>query len=303
MQINRKKQKSAKTIMRPVFDLYRKLRYESFLWRLGVKKEELLILATITKTGTHYMRFLFANYLKQLDNSSNNPAGPFDIDDMFPNGWHLAYLGGRPYKKPTPLLNLLGLHDMPRSHIDYQEAYWKNSRVLHLYRNPLDYAVFLYIFKYQYYKDLAGTVSGPVEVLNKHFEDYIKMYLSYCVAAKANSNTKLLSISYEDLSRQPQVCLRTIIRWLGFEPDPYKVDLAVQYSSEQVTSLIGAGERWQRDNTVPANPSVIEEFINTCINEGSIGQWKKYFNSSDVRLVQDKLNRFGVDLYDFVLEP
>lgn len=303
MQIKRKISESVKNITRPGYSCYKKLVYEAFLRRLSIKKNKLLILATITKAGTHYMRFLLANYLKLLGNTSEGPVGPFDIDDMFPNGWHVAYFGKRPYKKPTLLLNLLGLHDMPRSHVDYQESYWKHSRVLHLYRNPLDFAVFVYIFKYQYYKDLVGTIRGPVEVLEKHFEDYTKMYLSYCTAAKESKNTSLLSICYEDIARHPQVCLGTIIRWLGFEPDPSKVDLAIQYSSEHVTSLIGAGERWQRDETVPANPGVIEEFINKCVSEGSIGRWKEYFTNSDFRGVQERLTNYGINLYDFILEP
>ena len=40
--------------------------YDDKLLTLNIKKQKILILATITKTGTHYVRFLLAYYLKML---------------------------------------------------------------------------------------------------------------------------------------------------------------------------------------------------------------------------------------------
>ena len=62
---------------------YKKIKYNLVLKRLKIKKEDLLILATITKTGTHYLRFLFANYLKQLDSGSNKPVGSMKMRGLF----------------------------------------------------------------------------------------------------------------------------------------------------------------------------------------------------------------------------
>ena len=290
-----------KAVMRPSYRYVQNLRYEMFLRRIGTSKKEILILATITKSGTHYMRFLIANYIKHLRNGQDNPVAAREIDALFPNGWHHAYLSERSYKPPTSLLRLIGLHDIPRSHIPFQRPFWNNSRVLHIYRNPLDYAVSLYMYKYEYYAHLSGTMSGPVEVLDEHLDDYVEMYLSFRKTEK-EGKTSLLSITYEDLIRYPEVSLGTILRWLGFEPVPAVVDKAVQFSSEHLTALVGAGEIWQRNGTVPVNSKLISDFTNKLIEKGSIGSWKDYFDKPDIRRVEKRLDRFGIKLYDFILD-
>ena len=290
-----------KTAMRPSYRYVQNLRYEIFLRRIGSSKREILILATITKSGTHYMRFLIANYIKHLRNRQDDPVAAREIDVLFPNGWHHAYLGGHSYKSPTPLLRLIGLHDIPRSHIPFQRLLWNNSRVLHVYRNPLDYAVSLYMYKYEYYEHLSGTMSGPVEVLDAHLDEYVEMYLSFRKTEKKD-NTSLLSIAYEDLIRYPEVSLATVLRWLGFEPVPAVVDKAVQFSSEHLTALVGAGEIWQRNGTVPVNPKLISDFTNKLIEKGSVGSWKDYFEKPDIRRIEKRLDGFGINLYDFILD-
>ena len=271
------------------------------LRRLGISKRQLLILATITKTGTHYMRFLFANYLKLLGGSSDGPVTSQEMDAMFPNGWHRAYLRPHDYTKPTPLLGQFNLHDFPRSHINYQWPYWDGSRVLHIYRNPLDFAVSYYIFRYEYHPDLAGTVSGPVEVMDMHLDEFAAMYLSYRQAS-TDTNARVLSLCYEDIVRYPEVCFGTVLRWLGIEPQPSLVSTAVEYSSTHTTALIGAGEIWQRNGTPPADPAKIAAFTDKFVKEGSVGQWREYFDESDVRRVREKLNKAGINLQEFVLD-
>ena len=287
--------------VRPCRDYLQHARYKKTLRKLHINKNELLILATLTKAGTHYMRFLLANYLKMLNGITDEPVQPREIDATFPNGWHRAYLEPHDYHQPTPLLGLLGLHDFPRSHIAFRNRYWAHSRVLHLYRNPLDYGVYLYFFKYEYDRELVGTLTGPVEALDIHLDEYIHMYLSYRQASKLPS-TRLISLCYEDLIRYPQVCLNAILRWLGKDPDPSHVEKAVLYSSRETTALIGSGEIWQRNGTPAANP-MIPALTEQIAQEGSIGQWRKYFDDTDVQKVAAKLQKFGINLDDFVLSP
>jgi hypothetical protein len=292
--------KPVKSMVRPWYVRSSDFKYRMYLRRLGISKGQLLILATITKTGTHYMRFLFANYLKLLGGSSDGPVTSQEMDTMFPNGWHRAYVGPHEYNKPTPLLGLLNLHDFPRSHIEYQRQYWGGSRVLHLYRNPLDFAVSYYMYRYEYHPDLAGTVSGPVEVMERHLDEFAGMYLSYQQASR-ETNSRVLSICYEDLVLYPEVCFSTTLRWLGMEPQPSLINTAVQYASTHTTALIGAGEIWQRNETPPADPVKIAAFTDKLAKEGSVGQWREYFDGPDVRRVEERLKSFGIDLQEFIL--
>ena len=289
-----------KDVLRPCYRSYQYLKYGSYLRQLRIDKKQLLILATITKTGTHYLRFLLANYVKLLNDPADPPVRSKEIDVFFPNAWHKAYRGPNIYQKPTRLLGLIGLHDVPRSHIEYQHPYWDESRVIHLYRNPLDYAVALYIYKYEYDEKLTGTIARPVEVLERHLGEFVSMYLSYRDAARSG-NATLLRISYEDLVRYPQLCLGTILRWIGVEPSIPVVEAASEYASQETTALIGAGEAWQRDGTLPANDQV-NDFTAKFARAGSVGEWKEFFSPSDVDRIGARLSSTGIDLDEFTLE-
>jgi hypothetical protein len=288
------------TAMKPGYQRYQAFRYRLFLKKLGSKERNILILATITKTGTHYMRFLIANYVKLLDKPNAVAVTGNEIDRMLPNGWHTSYLGVRPYKQPSPLLAQIGLHDIPRSHMPYKPVQWRNSRVLHTYRNPMDFAVFLYVYKYEYYAELAGKFSGPVEVLDKHLDAYLEEYISFKKASQS-SPANILTYSYEDLVRYPEVCLSTALRWIGFDPNPVLVAAAIAKSSEQEASVIGAGEIWQRNQTPAVNPQMIKDFTKKCIANGSVGLWQDFFSEADITRVKERLEAYGLNLDDFTL--
>lgn len=289
-------------------------RYECFLRKLEIKQNQLLILSTIARSGTHYTKFLFANYIKLASGIDNGPVTPKEMNSMLPNIWHYAYLGGHPFspagtrkfKKPTPDLALLGLVDIPRSHYPYMHSYWGKSPILHIYRNPLDYAVSIYHYKFKDQKrDLstsnnglttAGdmpTIANPVEALEYRFDDYVNMYLSYRSEAQ-RSRPQLLRMSYEDLKRSPEACLRMIIRWLGIEPHSSTTEKAVHYSSiKTVNQLERPGGTIQPERTY-----VKGKFA----RDGSIGQWKEYFTESDLEHFANKFASAGINLDEFTLE-
>ncbi|MCK5706700.1 MAG: sulfotransferase domain-containing protein [Candidatus Aureabacteria bacterium] len=277
--------------------------YENRLKQLNMNKKQLLILGTIARSGTHYSKFLIGNYLKLAAGNSDGSLTGEEMYSMLPNRWYKSYLNVRnmpfgsiwpdEYKKPTPHLELLGLQDIARSHEIYQTRFWDDSPVLHLYRNPLDYAVSIY---YYMYKNRQGAikVKSPVEVLDLRFNSYVRMYMSYRMAARAG-NAKLLRISYEDLKRYPETCLRIILRWLGVEPRDSLVNLAVQYSAiKNVKKLEEAG-----GVVNPTATSLKGKFA----RDGSIGQWKKYFNNTDINRFRQKFKDVGISLDEFTLEP
>jgi hypothetical protein len=253
--------------------------------------------------------FLFANYLKLITGNSDGPATPEEMNTMLPNVWHKAYLGGRPfghsgtrgYREPTPYLAHLGLHDITRAHYEYMPSYWGRSPILHLYRNPFDYAVSIYHYKFKHMGDfpmgeeqgVASAVAGPADALDIRFDDYVKMYLSYRSAARG-LRSQLLRISYEDLRRYPEACLRMIIRWLGREPEPSQIQTAVYYSSiKTVNQLEGAGGL--------IHPDRIDPKIKFA-RDGSIGQWKEYFTNKEVTHFKKRFADVDIDLDEFTLD-
>jgi hypothetical protein len=271
-QLKRILPEPVKRAVRPCYQYSRDLKYDRNLRRLQTKKSRLLILATIANSGTHYMKFLLANYVNLAAGGSERPISANEMNAMLPNIWHKAYWDPAEYKRPTNLLSLLGLDDIPRSHFEYQYRYWRQSRTLHLFRNPLDYAVSQFFYKYEFREGLSGTVSGPAEVLETHFDDYTRFYRSYREAAETG-NHRILRISYEDLIRTPQACLRIIIKWLGVEPDPALVETATLFSSKDVVA--------QLEKDGPIHPDRAD-LKGSFVRDGSIGQWKKYFDKSDL---------------------
>ena len=282
-----------KGLVRPWYHHARDMRYEMNLRSLGTSKKDLLILATIAKSGTHYMKFLFANYVKLASGPDEGPVSPTEMNTMLPNIWHNAYLGPRNYEDPTPLLDSLHLHDIPRSHYSYQPYHWDDSKVLHLYRNPLDYAVSLFHYKYTNRTHLSGAVADPGDALNLRLDNYAQIYSSYREAARQGTGS-LLRFSYEDLVRYPETCLRIVVKWLGVEPEPSIIQKAARYSSrDTVSQMEEAGET--------INPTATN-FTGTFVRDGSIGQWKEYFDSAAVDTVSEKFGRYGIDLDEFTLE-
>ena len=266
------------------------IRYEKYLQGQGSAKHRLLILATIEKSGTNFMRYLVANYLKIADGTSTGPVTPVEMHQMFPNYWYTAYIDPRDYQKPTPLLAGLGMDDFTHIHAAYWKYVWDSSKVLHLYRNPLDYAVSCYFYYYVHGTPTwRGTVSGPVEVLDKRLEQFATLYASYRFR-DSGEDKDILRMAYEDLVREPQQCLLKVLKWMGVEPDPGFAEAAVANST--------------RDSITQMERDLPEDLTDdlTIVRDGSIGQWKQYFSIADVGRVRDRLDGFGIDLDDFELD-
>ena len=279
-----------------------KTHYKSILSKSNIDEEDLLIIGTIARSGTHYMMMMLANYItKKTDNDLS--IGPTEMNEMFPNNWHLNYmsyhrlpLGPFNLKIPEPpnkLIKNIGLTEITRSHSIFQPIYWKRSPVLHLYRNPLDYAVSLYNYKHKKRPDLPNRCASPDEVLSLKFKNYVEMYKSYKLAAQSGRYT-LLRFSYENLVSKPTFYLKATLQWLGHEPDPELVADAVNASSiKKVQTAERTGSA--------VNPDA-HDLNGSFISSGQIGQWKDYFSSRDFRKWEIAFQEQGIDLNKFILD-
>ncbi|MQF67070.1 sulfotransferase domain-containing protein [SAR202 cluster bacterium AD-802-F09_MRT_200m] len=283
--------------MRPIYDYSLYMKYNRKLNRLGVNKKRLLIMGTIARSGLHKMRFMLANYLKLATGTSDGPVKSEEMWSMFPNDWWYVYWFRHPamaYKSPTPLLEQFGLDDLTEIHTVYPSYCWDQSKVLHLYRNPLDFAVSYYHWAFKYYPERWPNVANPVDVMDILLDDYATMYVSYQKAA-LRKDTNVLRFSYEELMTDPQTCLSATLTWLGTTVDQSLVELACEYSS---TASIRQLE--ERDGPMADNP--VTRITGRFLRDGSIGQWKEHFDDSAVSKVEARLNAYGIKLGDFTLE-
>ena len=283
-------------IVRPLHHRLEVLRYEWDIWRLHVNKNRLLILATIPKAGRTYMKFLLANYLRLVGGTGDGPLNAREMELMLPNRWDGQYWGGstRKLRTPTPHLKLLGLQDTADTHMAYRSPFWDGSRVLHMYRNPLDFAVSRFFYGFEFLPDGPDSISGPVAVLDRSIGECAEAYLSFREVVKAG-HADVFRLSYEDLIRDPQVCFTTVLKWLGVDADPHLVEVAAQYSSKDNIAQL---EEESGDLVL----TVAMRNRGVHLRDGSIGQWKKYFDSSDLARTEDKMNSFGISLDEFTLE-
>jgi len=276
-------------------------RYSSYLRRRNINESKLLVLATIPRSGTHLIKFLFSNYINLICNGVDSRAiTPREMNNFFPNNYQYSYLNlkARPFgnvlvdkiKKPTKMLESIDLNDFTRSHASFQKTYWKNSPVLHTYRNPLDYSVsmFHYMFKK---RNSKPDINSPMDVFELYKEYYIETYLSYVYASKL-AKFKLLRVPYEQLMKDKVNSFAIILHWLGLEPNDYYVEEACQRSSiNKVIKLEGASK-----NKINPDASLQK---GSFINNGSVGQWREYFSDSDIASVEKSLNKRSISLEDF----
>ena len=269
----------------------------------GVDASRLLILGTIARSGTHYMMLLLANYLRLLL-SSDEAVTPSLMNSMFPNNWHINYLSyhkapfgpffDAPLKAGDVDLSAAGLDDVTRSHALFQTVYWRRTKVLHLYRNPLDYSVSLFNYKYKNRENADRSVQSPKDVLEQRFENYSNMYNSYKGAAMSGKYN-LLRFSYEALIQDPQFYLDATIRWLGLEPETDLVEIAVRRASiKQTKEAEARGEK--------VNPTAVG-LRGSFISSGQIGQWRDFYTDKELKYWKNRFAEKDIDLDSFVLRP
>lgn len=191
---------------------------------------DLIILATTAKSGTHYMKFLLYNYIRLLDDNKNYPATPNEMNTAMPNDWHKTYNKSCKIEIPSKLIKkYLGYFDITRTHIHYIDM-MKNSKIIHIYRNPLDYCVSLYFYKYVNQNKENNLIKSPYDVFRFDFSNYMNTYISFRDLAKQKKNN-LIRIRYENLVRNPELTLKILIRWLGVRVDNNLITKAIEYSS------------------------------------------------------------------------
>lgn len=276
--------------------------YKNHLARQGLEPWQMLVIGTIARSGTHYVMLLLANYINFL-NKEDCSYGPNEMNKLFPNNWHLSYINYRnlpfgPFTSketilPDDKIGVLGVKEVTRSHSIFQRTYWKDSQVLHLYRNPLDYSVSLYNYKHKKRKDLSEKASHPSEVLEDKFINYCEMYKSY-KDASLSGKYRVLRISYEALVANPEFHLGSIIEWLGLEIDYDGLDYAIQNGSIKKT------QEHERVGGI-VNPGATN-LVGSFISSGQVGQWKNFYDQKQFNYWQERFEAKGISLEEFILE-
>lgn len=261
----------------------------------GVKPQELLILATITKTGTHYVRFLLAYYLLLLIKKregadlSEIRHDDFIVDQYFPNSWHTSYRFRKKIIKPTEKLKLLDLIDIPRSHMALKRSVWRGFKVLHTYRPVLDQTVVSWETKFKCNKDLVGVYPTVWDDFVDTYQNNLEQEESFKDISYCGINH--LRIGFDQIYYNPEKTLALIVMWLGFEPDAEICNLAAKLSKQTPSVVVGGGEKWQRSFPKEIDRDYLTNFISENLESGAIGIHKKYFSSEQIDMANLKIEK------------
>ncbi len=280
--------------------------YNYRLSKLRLKKNNIVYLGTLPRSGTHLMQILLANaiVLKLKEKRKKNETLNFPVDlkktsKLMPNNWYTSYFN---YKK-FGLKSITGLNyiktnryfgdkisDITRTHSFYLPEFFNGSKVIHLRRNPLDF--FTSIFFYKYKKRGNTKLSSPYEVYIEYRDYYINLINSYDEAQrKCKSN--IFSTSYENLILNKGDVLHQILLFLDIDLAIDKCNQAADASSiQKVKKHENSGQK--------VNPTA-NDLKGSFINSGSIGEWQKYFNEQKFSEVKKYFKRYDLDLENFHL--
>ena len=191
----------------------------------------------------------------------------------------------------------------------FDPCYNRNSKIVYIYRNPLDSAMSFMksLENYKnpqvmYKKDAAGN-KLPFEsekdyVYSAGLDAFIKQFFTF-KAMREMFPGNILMIRYEDLLREPEKIFTVMLRHFGFasrsdrERDLVRQALELSSQSNLKAAEHNLGTSLANDRARPGD---------TQIRGGAVGKWKAVFNQTDLERVEKRMNDFNLSLKDCALE-
>ena len=270
------------------------------LFRNTLADNNYIILITIPKSGTIYFRLLLTNYLHCLYVQDNIPIGYSEMhNEIFPNVWD-EVVRNKHYKlnAPNEIIKRTGYNDFQYSHEFPYIEFIRNSKIIFLYRNPLDFIVSYYFYK----KDRLNVnvhhrivnTDSPNEIPSIDYGlDYFTWAYSKIKNRLSNKNN-VLKICYENLLRKPITTMEAVLSFLQIDIHNDKIERAVEFSSKKY--IIKEEEKLGHPIHAPEGKK------NSFIRSGKIGNWKEHFSSDNLKYIEMRLNNNGIRLDEFIIE-
>jgi len=255
-----------------------------------------LLLLTIPKSGTNYLRLLICNYLYARYRNADS-AVPYTTmhEEVFPNIREDLFSKGRSYVAPSDdhILKHTAFSDFLHTHSIRKLRYSTAKKIIYLYRNPLDNIISNFFFKWKHRPGEEDSFDHPREVIDIILDRYIRHYVFGRSLARTRDN--VLCVSYESLYGQPVDTLGKLVSWLEFDVNAECVEKAVRFSHKK-----NVKKEEQKLGHAVHSPA---GFRGSFVRSGKIGQWKEYFDDEDVAYLELRLQEHGISLSEFIIEP
>ena len=171
--------------------------------------------------------------------------------------------------------------------VETDKSRYRHKKVLLLTRDPRDVLVSYYFDAKNRMKVIDCDISTYIREEKGSIDAIIAYYNSW---AQARSVTRdFLSVSYEDMHRDPKKVVRESAAFLGLPaPSEELLDLVVERASFSNMRQAEMKDSFKHERLRPADPQNPESFK---VRRGKIGGFVDYLSSDDIAYVDDYIDR------------
>jgi len=208
-----------------------------------------------------------------------------EVMQLFTNNRASVIRGRRKYKKPHPIFLKTPYADLYYGHDIIFLKYIKGKTIL-IYRNPLDYLISWYHYRY---KKRASDVT-----LEECIRDWLPRWIDrYLRIRELRDRQNVLAIAYEELVSYPDEIFSRILQWLDIPVRADAVQRALQFSSI---------EALRKEEKEHGPIQGISTFEGSFIRSGRVGNWRKNIGPELLRSVIEELRKHDIEISEFILE-
>ena len=249
-----------------------------------------IVVRSIPKSGTQYLRLLITNYLVNYDSNLFKEINYFEMhNNYFPNirnriFWKQDQLKNN-YLQKNILRNKYSDFIYDHGCVTDRIKFFRPKKMILLYRNPLDHLISLFNYKIKQ----KATILHPNELIEKNLVEFVKNYL-FIKTNKNNPNVSILT--YEELIENPKNVLLRLIDFLDLPLNKKIIPNVINSCSI---------DNVKKSEIIYEAPIHLEKSNEkqSFISSGNIGQWKKYFDNNDILLIKKILKTYNVSLDEF----
>lgn len=248
-----------------------------------------LLIVSIPKSGTTWVRYLLANYAAQRTQPGAARIGYEDLDQYTADREKIRN-GTAPV--PTTITAFSpddGIDHMLYEHPFRRRLYWDiqehGGPKLCLTRNLLDFLVSCYFFYFEY-RDVSRHKAA-------HPRDLIPAYTYFWAVCWRFITERLVAggraaiVAYEALRADTAAVIGTALRDLGITVDEDSLARAVPLAD--VTNT-------RTDESRLSEPLVGRIDRGSFARDGSVGQWREHFAPADIDAVRKLLGDLGIPI-------